>query len=245
MINVDYIDTVAVVTLSRAPVNAMNRQFMEQVTTTFEMLGDNPDAKCILLKSDMRCFCAGADVKQRGTSVSGELGARAGHNRVARAMFNAIADCPKPVIAAVHGAALGSGLAIVACCDIIVAAESAFFGLPEVTIGLLGGARHAMRILPHSLLREVAFTGATVPAAYLHQIGVIRHYCPDDKLAAESMELARAIVANSGVALCKAKTSLNTIENMSVADGYRFEQKMTNDLMDTDAGKAAFRTTGL
>lgn len=242
MLNVEITDGVAVVTLARTPVNAMNREFMETITTTFEALGENPDARCILLNSSMKCFCAGADIKERNTSVSGDFGARSGHNRAARSMFNAIADCQNPVIAAVNGAALGGGFVTVAACDIIIAAESAFFGLPEITLGLLGGARHAMRILPHSLLREMVFTGAKVPASYLHKIGVIRHLYPDDVVASESLKLARTIVANSGVALTKAKTSLNTIESMSLNDGYRFEQKMTNDLMDTDVGRAAFET---
>ncbi len=240
MLNVEINDGVAIVTLSRAPVNAMNRQFMEEVTATFERLNGDPDARCVVLNSNTKHFCAGADVKQRKDSVSGDHGARSGHNRVARVMFNSIVDCHKPVIASVHGAAIGSGLAIAASCDIIVAADTAFFGLPEITLGLLGGARHAMRILPHSLLREIVFTGATVPATYLHAIGVIRHLYPEDVLAEETLKLARRIAANSGVALRKAKTSLNTIENMSIADGYRFEQKMTDDLMDTDAGKSAF-----
>src|SRR5207237_6041673 len=105
-----------------------------------------------------KVFCAGADLKGRAEMIKGP-GDLIAHSRRTRECFHAIRECAKPVIVAINGAALGSGVAMVASSDILVASEKASLGLPEVDVGLLGGCRHALRLFSNLLLRRMSLTG--------------------------------------------------------------------------------------
>ena len=229
MIDITIKDGIGQITLNRPPVNAMNTEMMRRLIDAFDLLGEDRSVKVIVLAAEGKVFCAGADIKQRAGATSGP-GARTAHNRNGREMLNAITDCAKPVIAAVQGAALGGGLCLAAAADIIVAAETAQFGLPEVGVGLLGGARHAMRILPHSLLREMVFTALPIGAPALLRIGAISRCVPREQVLTEALALAASIARHSPLAVGKAKLALNTIDMLSLREGYRFEQYMTNEL---------------
>jgi enoyl-CoA hydratase/carnithine racemase len=150
-------------------------------------------------------------------------------------------ECKKPVIGAINGAALGAGLAIAASCDILVASESASLGLPEIDVGLLGGGRHTMRLFGCSRTRRMMFTGYRVPADECYRLGVVESVVPPDQLMEAAMVLAREIAAKSPIAIQLAKTSLNAIEEMSLRDGYRFEQNMTVELGKSEDSKEAMR----
>ena len=147
------------------------------------------------------------------------------------------------MIAAINGAALGAGLALVASCDILIASEQAVLGLPEVTVGLMGGCRHAMRLFGHSTVRRMMFTGDRIAGPELYRLGVVEACVPADQLMPTAMEFARRIAQHSPLAVTTAKHSLNAIEEMSLRDGYRFEQDMTMQLgasEDSQEAKRAF-----
>ena len=148
-------------------------------------------------------------------------------------------ECRKPVIGALNGAALGAGLAVAASCDILIASEKASLGLPEIDVGLMGGGRHAMRLFGHSLIRRVMLTGYRVPGEELYRRGIVEACVPAEELMDAAMDLARTIAAKSPVASRIAKHALNTIEEMSLRDGYRFEQNMTYDLSSYEDSKEA------
>ena len=151
----------------------------------------------------------------------------------------AIADNAKPTIAAVNGPALGAGLGLVACCDIVVASETAVFGLPEVDVGLMGGGKHAARIFPHSLVRRMMLTGYRVPAEEAHRRGIIEACLPTDQLMPWAMDVARQIASKSPLATRYAKDSMRMIENMTLRDGYVYEQGNTAKLSTShDAAEA-------
>jgi enoyl-CoA hydratase/carnithine racemase len=136
-------------------------------------------------------------------------------------------ECRKPVIAAVNGPALGAGLAFVASCDILLVSESANFGLPEINVGLMGGARHALRLFGHSLTRRMVLTGYRVPGQELLQRGIVEDCLPPDQLMPAARAMAEEIASKSPHAIRLAKRTLGSIENLSLRDGYRFEQNMT------------------
>jgi enoyl-CoA hydratase len=166
-------------------------------------------------------------------------GARWRRNRAVREIGYSIIDNAKPTIAAVNGPALGAGLGLVACCDIIVASERAVFGLPEVDVGLMGGGKHAARIFPHSMARRMMLTGYRAPAEELYRRGIIEACLPHDELMPYAMEMARVIASKSPLATRLAKDSMRTIENMTLRDGYIYEQGNTAKLAQSrDAAEA-------
>ena len=161
------------------------------------------------------------------------------HSRRTRECFHAIRECAKPVIAALNGAALGAGVAMAASADILIASEKASLGLPEVDVGLLGGCRHAMRLFGHSRLRRMALTGWRVGGAELYRTGVVEDCVAPEELMPAAMALAATIAAKSPVSTRMSKHALNTIEDMSLRDGYRYEQDMTAIIAKTEDAQEA------
>jgi enoyl-CoA hydratase/carnithine racemase len=233
-------DHIALVTMNRPPVNAVNAQFQEELTRVFDALSDRADARVAILTGAGRVFCAGADIKAR-LEREPEPGDFWQHSRRAREAFHAIVECRLPVIAAINGPALGAGLAIAASCDILLASEQATLGLPEITVGLLGGGRHAMRLFSHSTVRRLMFTGHRLSGADLYRLGVVEACVPGDQLLDTARALAAEIARMSPLAIRLAKHALNAIEEMSLRDGYRFEQGMTGELSRSEDSREAMR----
>ena len=218
------------------------REFHDQLAATFDRIGDREDVRVVIITGAGKVFSAGADIRAR-RGIGAEPGDRWAHSRRARESFHAIRECRKPVIAAINGPALGAGLAIAASCDILLAAEGASLGLPEIDVGLLGGGRHAMRLLGHSTTRRMMLTGYRVPARTLLQLGVVEAVVPAEALLEAAMTIAREIAAKSPTAIRMAKEALNVIEELSLRDGYRHEQNMTAQLTghpDSIEAMAAF-----
>lgn len=145
------------------------------------------------------------------------------------------------MICAINGAALGSGLAMAASSDILIASEKASLGLPEVDVGLLGGCRHAMRLFSHSRVRRMMLTGMRVPAAELYRLGIVEACTAPEELMPMALEMAKVIAAKSPVSTRMGKHTLNVIEDMSLRDGYRYEQDMTAQISKTEDAKEAQR----
>ena len=127
-------------------------------------------------------------------------------------------ECRKPIIAAINGPALGARLAVAASCDILIAVDTAAVELPEINVGLLGGGRHAMRLLGHSKTRQMMLTGLRLDGAELCRLGVVADCVPVSDLMDVAMALAKEIAAKSPPAVVLAKHALNAIENMSLRD---------------------------
>ena len=240
LVKVTVADHIALVKMDAPPVNAQSRAFAEEITEVFDILNDTPEARVIVLTGREKIFSAGADIKSRA-SVGGEPGDNYKHMRRTREVSNSIMECGKPVIAAVNGPALGAGLGLVIACDIILASENAVFALPEIDIGLMGGARHAMKLFPHSLARRMILTGYRLPAAEAYRRGIIECCVPLEQLMDEAMGMAHNLATKSPKALSLAKRSIQTVENMPLRDGYRFEQNLTVELTRHEDSKEAMR----
>ena len=239
MIKLEVSDYVALVTMDNPPVNAQPIEFMQELTEVFDSFNDRDDVRAVVLTGAGNTFSGGADLKQRPDfSVAGT---RAKRNRVVREVAYAIADNAKPTIAAVNGAALGAGLGLATSCDIIVASERAVFGLPEIDVGLMGGGKHTARVFPHSLARRMMLTGYRVPAEEAYRRGIIEACLPHEELLPWAMDMARTIASKSPLATRFAKDSMRTIENMTLRDGYIYEQGNTAKLSTSDDAKEAVR----
>ena len=239
MIRLDVADRIAVVTLERAPVNAMNRDMRARLIEIFDEVSERDDIRVAVLTSSLKVFCAGADLKDRPDPDS--PGAFDAHNRITRETLNCITECKKPVIAAVNGAALGLGFALMAHCDIMLASEDAVFGMPEIDVGLAGGAAMLHMILGRSHMRRLFFTGDRIPAAELYRMNVLEAVHPADRLMPEAMALAARIAAKAPLALRYAKQSCNMAALMPPKDAYRFEQEFTVLLSRSEDAQEARR----
>jgi enoyl-CoA hydratase/carnithine racemase len=241
LIKLEVADHIGLVTMDAPPVNAQNAQFNEELAYVCDCISDRSDVRVAILTGAGKVFSAGADMRARGNLD--DVGERWQHNRRARESYHSVRECTKPVIAAINGAALGAGLAVAASCDILVAAEEAFLGLPEIGVGLLGGGRHAQRLFPHSTLRRMMLTGYRVPGPELYRLGVVEACVPRSELIAKAREIAEEVATKSPFAIRLAKQSLNVIEELSLRDGYRYEQNMTAQLSghpDSKEAMAAF-----
>ena len=239
-VRLEVADFIATVTMDRPPVNAQNQKAREELIGVFDALSDRDDVRVVILTAAGKVFSAGADVKERVGLVQ-EPGDYIRNNRLVREFFYAISDCTKPVICAVNGPAFGAGFALMLACDIMLAAEDAYFVIPELDVGLAGGARFLMDHFAKSMARTIYFTGRRVPAAELYRLGVITACVPREKLLDEAMQIAREIAAKSPVAVREVKRAFNVIEEMPARDGYRFEQTVTVALSHTEDAKEAQR----
>lgn len=237
----DHIAGLVTVTLDRAPVNALALDMARDLARVFQGLHDDPSVRvAILTGAGERLFCAGADVKeinQRTTQISIERSA------VFRATFDAIRRAPVPVICALNGTAVGAGLVIASCCDIILAADHAEVSLPEILVGVMGGARHTARVMPDKLMRWLAFTGERLPVAELKALGQVREVMPAAALMPRTREVAARIARHSPSAVRLMKEAINLTEDMPVTEGYRIEQLFTtlaSSLPDAKEASLAF-----
>lgn len=229
---------VAVVALARPPVNALGREIREELLRTFDALQDRNDVRAIVLTARGKVFCAGADIKEKQALGSAE-GDYSRANRLTREAFYCILDSGKPVLAAVNGAALGAGFVMAACCDMIFAADTAVFGMPEIDVGLGGGASILQRILPASKMRRMMLTGERIAAAELYRLGAVEACVPEAQLLPAALEVAAAIASKSPAAVRRIRDSFLTVEGLGLHEGFRFEQNYTTELSKTpDAAEA-------
>jgi enoyl-CoA hydratase len=236
-VEIDFpIPFVAVVALARPPVNALDRATRERLLETFDALQEREDVRAIVLTGRGTVFCAGADIKERQSLAQGDL-ARA--TRLTREAFFGILDSAQPVIAAVNGPALGAGFVLAACCDMIFASERAVFAMPEIDVGLGGGASFLQRILPPGKMRRMMLTGERVPASELHRLGAVESCVGEDELLPVALHAASVIASKSPAAVRTIRASFCSVESLGLRDGFRLEQAYTTELSKTDDASEA------
>jgi len=228
---------VAEVVIDFPPVNAVPVRGWYDVADALKQSGADPDVRAVVLAAQGRGFCAGVDLKemQRDTGHEALIGA----NRGCYAAFAAVYECEVPVIAAVHGFCLGGGIGLVGNADLVIAADDATFGLPEVDRGALGAATHLSRLVPQQLARAMVYTCRTVTASELRSYGSVLQVVPAADLRSAAHELAGEIAKRHPYVIRRAKESLNGIDPVDVKRSYRFEQGFTFELNLTDLADAA------
>jgi enoyl-CoA hydratase/carnithine racemase len=229
---------IATIVLDRPPVNALDTDTMRALIAAIRQIESADAIRAAILTGAGRCFSAGVDLSaqlaalEEGVPGPMDLGVQ---------LYEALLDGTKPLIAAVNGAALGAGLGIAASCNILVAAQGAEFGLPEIDVGALGGARHAMRLLGHSTVNRMLLTGHRVSAEELARRGAIEACLPATELLGYARSIALEIAAKDPQAIALARKCLSTVETMPVLDGYAFESGLGRRLGETPAAQAAMR----
>jgi enoyl-CoA hydratase len=219
---------IAEVVINFPPVNALPVQGWFDLADTITGAGKDPGVRAVILAADGRGFCAGVDIKQmqRAEGHAALIGA----NRGCFAAFAAVYECEVPVIAAVQGFCLGGGVGLAGSADIVIAADDATFGLPEVDRGALGAATHLTRLVPQQLMRAMVYTCERVPANDLFRFGSVLELVPAERLRDRAREFAAKIAAKDGEIIRLAKQSLNGIEPVDMRRSYRYEQGFTFEL---------------
>ncbi|AXI76162.1 enoyl-CoA hydratase-related protein [Peterkaempfera bronchialis] len=238
---------VVVVTLDQPPVNALDERSYAELTHVFDSFGHDRTTRAVVLAAAGRVFCAGGDIRatERRLAGGGDAGPRhqLDPGLAPRACLTAIRTCPVPVVAAVGGAAVGAGLAMVSQCDVILASSAARFGMTEINVGVLGGYTHLQRLVGPYKARAMYFTGELVEAAEMYRFGAIAEVTSPDELAVRARDVAEAIAAKSPVAVRLAKEAILRSEHLPVDQAYPIEQEYTARLSrfdDSAEARAAF-----
>ncbi|KAK0161929.1 hypothetical protein PV327_008326 [Microctonus hyperodae] len=228
--------------------NALNDTMWKDVGKCFEKLGDSPDCRVILLTGAGKCFSAGLDLHD-AMNISKEL---ADHQDIARRCqvldkkiksyqdaFLRVEQCPKPVIAAVHGTCLGGALELISATDIRYCSTSAWFALKEVDVGLAadtGGLQWLSKIIGSaSLVRELAFTARKITADEALQCGLVNRLFKDDQtLFAESLAIAEQISRKSPVAVQTTKKGLIYSRDHSVQEGMDYMRYQNQAMLQSE-----------
>lgn len=229
---------IGTITLARPPVNALSYEMIRDLIAALQAMDAHPDVRAIVLTGKGRCFSAGVDLKQQLHALETD---GVGPIALGAELYQALLGGRKPTIAAINGAALGAGLGIAASCCILVASENAVFGLPEINVGMLGGARHAMRLLGHSTVNRMLLTGHTLTADDMHRRGVIEACLPESELMPFATRIAQEIAARDPRAVQMARASLAQVEDLGVLDGYRAEMVAASELGRTQEAQDAMR----
>jgi enoyl-CoA hydratase len=228
---------IAEVIIDFPPVNALPVAGWLDLAGALDAAGADRAVRAVVLSARGRGFCAGVDIKELRRTAGHD--ALVGVSRGCFAAFAAVYECAVPVIAAVQGFCLGGGVGLAGNADIVVAADDATFGLPEVDRGALGAATHLSRLVPQQLMRAMVYTCAPVTARQLHAFGSVLRVVPAAELRAAALAVAAEIAGKDPAVIRLAKQSLNGIDPVDVRRSYRYEQGFTFELTLTGAGDAA------
>ena len=225
------------VVMDNPPVNALGIADTDQLATIFESVAKNLDVKVAILTAVGKGFCAGVDIKEIENLPSHE-----GILRINKSCFDAFAsvyECAVPVIVAVNDFCLGSGVGLAGAADIVIAAEGAQFGLPEVDNGALGALTHLTRLVPQQRARQMLYTCETAGAEELKGYGSVYEVVSPERLLTFAREIAMKIVSKPSKTIRAAKESANGIELVNIRNSYRFEQGFTYELNLAGEGEKA------
>ena len=223
---------IAEIVLGYAPVNALDANAWLELAQIIENTGRNKAVRCILIYAETKGFCAGVDLKELQAHPERIVDVNRGNYLT----FRAVRSCEVPVVVAAHGFIIGGGIGICGASDILFASEDAYFSLPEIDRGSMGGASHLARLLPLHKVRALYFTGGKCSAAEAYRLGAIEKVVLRADLLNEARAFCEIIATKSRRALVLAKEALNGIEATDVDRSYRFEQGFTLEMyMDPDS----------
>ncbi len=224
-VNVETRDRLAIVTINRREaLNALNLQVVHELTSVFEHLAGAQDVGAIILTGGGdNAFVAGADIKEMVAKTGLEMEA---FSEKGRRLGDVMEACPKPIIAAINGYALGGGCELAMACDLRIASDRAKIGQAEINIGIIpgfGGSQRLPRLVGPGWAAEMLFTGEAIDAATAERIGLVNRVVPHEKLIEEAKAVAAKILEKSPVAVALAKACLRAAQEMPLSAGLAYE----------------------
>jgi enoyl-CoA hydratase len=234
---------VGVIRLNRpAALNALNSKLKIELAAAIDAFEADANIGCMVITGSDKAFAAGADIKEMKDRDFADVYSS---DFVTRG-WERLAHCRKPVIAAVAGFALGGGCEMAMMCDIIIAADNAKFGQPEITIGVLpgaGGTQRLTRVIGKAKAMEMCLTGRMMDAQEAERLGLVARVVPLADLLAETVKTAEKIASMPGIAALMVKESVNRAYETTLAEGLRFERRLFHAAFgtaDKKEGMSAF-----
>ncbi|MFN3380325.1 MAG: crotonase/enoyl-CoA hydratase family protein [Runella zeae] len=232
--------------------NALNQKAWDEMKSIFEYLDENEDVRVIILSGAGKHFCAGIDlellmnVAQFSQKCEGRKREQLRKKILdLQAPINAIEQCSKPVIAAIHGGCIGAGVDIASACDMRYAVSDAFFTIKEIDMGMvadLGTLQRLPKIIAPGIAREMAFTGRNVSGQEAERIGLVnRSFETSDAMNAEILNIAQLIASKSPLAIRGTKNVMNYSRDHSVGEGLEYIANWNAAMLLSDDLTEAFQ----
>lgn len=230
-------DSIAYVTLNRPQaLNVYNIQMRDDLYQVLMAIKDDPDVKVAIFKgAGEKAFCAGADLSEFLTAPPPIVARQVRWTRNVWGLFLSI---PQPLIAAVHGYVLGSGIEIALCCDIRIASQDARFGLPEVGLGIIpaaGGTQALPRLIGRGRALEMLLTNRWIGGEEAYRIGLINRLVPKEKLLQTAEEVAKKIASYNPMTVRHAKEAVVRGLDLTLSEGLDLEKRLASELLSMAA----------
>jgi len=212
--------------------NALSPELMEALAVELERLDPDPEVRCVVIAGSDKVFAAGADIK-----AMAERSFEQALRHPAAAFWRRLAAIKTPLVAAVSGYALGGGCELALACDMIVAAESASFGQPEINLGIIpggGGTQRLARVLGKQRAMEYVLTGKRFGAPEAREMGLVNRVVADDAWLEQAMALAAEIAEKPPIASRLAKQAVLAAEETALAAGLETERRLYELAMATE-----------
>ncbi|KAF1711455.1 enoyl-CoA hydratase [Pseudoxanthomonas kalamensis DSM 18571] len=238
-LRLEVVERVGVIQMNRPQVlNAINDELMQELVSALRRCDADPEIGAIIIGGSEKAFAAGADI-----------GAMAQYGFVEAFTGNiidwqAIREIRKPVIAAVSGYALGGGCELALMCDLVVASETAQFGLPEVTLGIMpgaGGTQRLPRAVSKAKAMDMCLTARRMDAREAEHAGLVSRVVPPEDLHDAALEIGKTIAGKSLPSVMMIKEAINQAYESSLNDGLRFERRLFHSLFATEDQKEGMR----
>ena len=240
-------DGVGTIRIDRPKMNALNQQVQEEIRAAATEAAERADVRAVVVYGGERVFAAGADIKEMAEMSYTDMVRRSGGLQSA---FTAVAEIPKPVVAAVTGYALGGGCELALCADIRIAADDATLGQPEILLGIIpgaGGTQRLARLVGPAKAKDLIFSGRFVKADEALQIGLVDRLVPAEEVYREAVAWASQFTKGAAFALRAAKESIDRGLGVDLDTGLEIERAQFAALFATEdrgIGMASFMENG-
>jgi enoyl-CoA hydratase/carnithine racemase len=241
-VRVEVADGIATIRLDRPKMNALNAQVQEEIAAAAAEVTADAAVRAAILYGGERVFAAGADIKEMAGMSSPQT---ADHSARLQASLTAVAEIPKPVVAAVTGYALGGGLELALCADFRVLGESAKVGQPEILLGIIpgaGGTQRLPRLIGPARAKDLIFTGRHMPAGEALAIGLADQVVPDAEVYQAAREMVARYATGPALALRAAKQAVDKGLEVDLATGLEIERLQFAALFATEDQKTGMRS---
>lgn len=235
-------DAVGIITLNRPKaLNALNAQLIDELNSALSAFQENSAIGCVVIAGSEKAFAAGADIREMKDKTFTDV-----YLNNFLATWDRIAEFRKPLIAAVSGYCLGGGCELALMCDFIIAADTAKFGQPEITLGVIpgaGGTQRLARFIGKAKAMDMILTGRMMEAVEAERCGLVSRIVSQEKLLEEAVNAASKIASFSQPVVMMAKEAVNRAYETSLAEGLRFERRVIHSMFaldDQKEGMSAF-----
>ncbi|GAA0600420.1 enoyl-CoA hydratase-related protein [Kutzneria viridogrisea] len=228
--------------LERPPMNALNMQLQEEIRAASAEASSREDVRAVIVYGGQKVFAAGADIKEMAELSYTEISARA---QQLSSAVGAVAEIPKPTVAAITGYALGGGFELALCCDRRIAGDNAKVGQPEILLGIIpgmGGTQRLARLVGPSRAKDLIYTGRFVGAEEALRIGMVDEVVAPDEVYAAARRWAEQFVGAAGRALAAAKAAIDGGLDGDLASGLKLESHLFSALFATEDQKTGMRS---